>query len=152
LRRDPARARQEAFALTAIFAGSFLVWGLSMWVLKKNLKGPVLQIVMDTARQHAIGPWVKRAKEQPISYEAVVSSGPLAGRPVLWIVVGIGDSGALYEGDPKRPIEWTNPLDARTDPLQQSGRPYQVVAVIEKGGARPKLRHLGGVAAALIER
>jgi hypothetical protein len=144
--KDPEKARRETFALAAVFTGSLLVWGMSMWVLKKSLKGPILQIVNDTARINSLDPWVQRANRHPVGYaEAAAPGSSASGRPVVWNVTGRTDAEAWFEGDPKRPIQWSNPSEVRTDPLQQAGRPYVVVAVIEKTGPKPRLRHLGGL-------
>ena len=133
--KNQSKSRRETLALGAIFAGALLIWGLSMWVLKNGIKAPLLQIVDDVALVRTLEPWVQRAKERPLGYEEAASSAASAGRPVVWAVVGQSETAALFEGDPKRPIQWANPCDLRGAGV--------IVAVVESPGPRPRLRFLG---------
>jgi hypothetical protein len=144
--KNSARSRRETLALVCIFAGAFFVWGISMWVLKRNLRAPILAIVEDSAHMTSLAPWVDRAKSHPLDYAAVVASTAAVNQPVLWRIMAKSDSEAWVDGDPAHPVRWSNPMDVKEDPLQKAVSSYQMVGLVEQIGPPPRLKFLGGVA------
>jgi len=130
-------------ALGAIFVGAILLWGTSMWALRKSLTGPLLQIFAIEADVKSMEPYLRRARAEPLSYETAVSTRGALGKPILWTVLAKDSKTALIQGATDQPLLWSNPALVQDDLLRPEGKPFLALGILEKVGRPPTVRFLG---------
>lgn len=123
------------------FLFGIVAWGGSMWVLKKNLFRTVNLLMIERERIKSLEAWVKRANELQITYDqAAANSKEVVGKPVVWEVrIASGTLAATYQGDPARPVLWTNP--GKVEPGK--GKTVGVIRGVERPKTSITLEYLG---------
>ena len=115
--------------------GSVLIWGLSMWMLKVNIRRTVMLIIVDRERLKSLEPWIYQAQRHPLSYQdAALHLDAAVGKAVVWeIHIPTGAGGPAYaEADASKVVHWVNPEKVELrDGHGSDGRTFTVVAVVK---------------------
>lgn len=114
--------------------GSAVIWGLSMWMLKVNIRKTVMLIIVDRERLKALEPWAYQAQRHPLAYaDAVREPGTALGKAVVWeIHIATGAAAAYADGDPAKTVRWLNPEKiALRDGRGSDGRTFTIVGVVK---------------------
>lgn len=144
VRRKKSELRLVLWVVGALFFG-ILVWGTSMYLLRRNIGGTVMLLIRERERVKGLESWVRWAEEERITYDAAVRRGKkVFRRPVIW-EIHIPDPAAniaYYMGDPSRQVDWLHPDKVKPSGGHgKDGKTYRIVGAIR--GVVPGAKVIG---------